>query len=384
MSMTAITGLPGNGKTLYAIWQIQREAQREQRPVFYAGIRGLTLAGWKPIDPYDWMSAPARSIVVIDEAQDTHDAPGSGKDRGTLFGVRTRGEAPEWVKQLAKHRHLGIDIVILTQHPMLLDTMVRRLVDRHLHLVRRWGMQSSTVHEWREVRDDCHKRRTGSSKSVFKFPKEAFGWYASAEAHTMKVRVPWRVWGFGVTLLVLVALAWWIWGRLAAQVVPGLRSVHTVGQAQASPGPMAPAGAAGGQGLRVSGQAPGQPLGRYEWVSQWEPRVQGLGYTAPVYDELTRPQEVPYPAACVVMREECRCYTQQATRLDVPEPLCRSLVERGFFVAWRGQVHGDQAKPAALPASVPAVLPAAGPGLIVIGDSPRGPAAAQRVSVLER
>lgn len=384
MTLMVVTGLPGNGKTLWTLCHVKAWAERDNRPVFFAGVKGLKL-DWEDIDPYEWHKAPANAIVVIDEAQRAHDDAKGGKARGKLFGVRQRGDVPDWVSQLEVHRHGGIDVVLITQHPMLLDTHVRRLAGRHVHLVRRFGLQSSTVHEWAEVREDCHKRRSGSSASSWRFPREAYAWYTSAEAHTVKVRIPWRVWAFGVTLLVLVALAWWIWGRVVAQMTPALRSVATTGQAQASPGPMSPSGAAGGQGLRVPGQSSVQPMGRYEWVSQWEPRVPGLGYTAPAYDDLTRPQEVPYPAACVVMRKECRCYTQQATRLDVPEPLCRSLVERGFFVAWRGQAHqSDQARPVALAASVPSVVPQSGSGLIVIGDSPRGPAAAQRVSVLDR
>lgn len=380
MSCTLITGLPGNGKTLYAIWTVQQRAQAEHRPVFYSGIKDLQL-DWEKIDPYEWHKAPVNAIVVIDEAQRSHDEPDSKKARGKLFGVRPRGEEPDWVTQLEVHRHGGIDLVLLTQHPMFVSSHVRKLCDRHLHLIRRWGLSSSTVHEWGEVREDCHRRRADSSKATFKFPRQAYGWYKSAEAHTMRVRIPWRVWAMGGVLLALAGLVWFVWSRLAAQLAPKLPVSQSV--QHASPGPMrvgAPGGD-GGQGLRP----PGQALTRYEWVAQWEPRVQGLGYTAPAYDDLTKPVEVPYPAACVVMKKECRCYTQQATRLDVPDALCRAVVDRGFFVAWRGQGQRDQARPVAVGASAPSPATAVpGAGLIVIGGEPRGPAVSQRVSVLDR
>lgn len=35
----------------------------------------------------------------------------------------------------------------------------------------------------------------------------------------------------------------------------------------------------------------------------------GSVYSAPTYDEVTKPVYVPYPAACVVFRDECRCYS---------------------------------------------------------------------------
>lgn len=373
MSINLITGLPAGGKTCYAVWWVEQWRKREQRPVFYAGIRGLKL-DWQPIDPYEWRNAPAGAIVVIDEAQRAHDPAG----KKPLFAPCQRNAVPAWVADLTVHRHGGIDLVLITQHPSLLDTSVRRLVDRHVHVVRRWGLQAATLHEWRECRDDCNRKRSDSSKTAWRYPREVYGWYESAEVHTMKVSIPWRVWGLGLVLLAFVALVWFIWSRIAAQLQPKQPVAH--GQAFSSAGPMPVSNA--GQGLR----APGQVLGRFEWVSQWEPRVPGLAYTAPAYDEQTRPVEVPYPAACVVMRKECRCYTQQATRLDVPEPLCRSIVDRGFFVGWRGQQQQrDQVHPVTVGASAPGALVASpGPGLIVIGDGPRGPAAAQRVSVLEK
>lgn len=38
-----ITGLPGNGKTLYTISTVKKMSEGENRPVYYAGIPELTL-----------------------------------------------------------------------------------------------------------------------------------------------------------------------------------------------------------------------------------------------------------------------------------------------------------------------------------------------------
>jgi zona occludens toxin len=363
MGVTVVTGLPGNGKTLYTLWMVEKRRKEEHRPVFYSGIKDLSLE-WEAIDPYEWHRAPANAIVVIDEAQRSHDdVQDQKRGRGKLFGVRPRGEEPDWVTQLEVHRHGGIDLVLLTQHPMFLSAHVRKLADRHLHLVRRFGLQSSTVHEWVEVREDCHKRRADSSKSAFRFPREAFRWYKSAEAHTMKVRVPWRIWGMGLTVLALIGLISFVVHRLAAQVRgPG---VQPAGQVAPQPGGGFPGGASGGQGLRVAGQ----PLSRGEWVAQWEPRVSGLAYTAPVYDEATKPVAVPYPAACVVIRGGCGCWSQQGTRLDVPDGLCRRIVSGGFFVAWDAEGRRVERRPAVSSAqsvAVPALQQPQGPALVVI------------------
>jgi len=73
-----------------------------------------------------------------------------------------------------------------------------------------------------------------------------------------------------------------------------------------------------------------------QWIAEQQPRVQGLAYSAPIYDDVTKATEAPYPAACVRSENNgCRCYSQQGTRLDVPLELCGQIIERGFFVAWK-------------------------------------------------
>jgi len=52
-----------------------------------------------------------------------------------------------------------------------------------------------------------------------------------------------------------------------------------------------------------------------EWLVQQEPRVHGLALSAPAYDEVTKPVVAPYPATCICSSTQCRCYSQQGTRL---------------------------------------------------------------------
>jgi hypothetical protein len=60
------------------------------------------------------------------------------------------------------------------------------------------------------------------------------------------------------------------------------------------------------------------PLTPREYVESYSPRIDGLAYTAPVYDEVTKPTEAPVPVACIESASKgCRCWSQQATRLDM-------------------------------------------------------------------
>ena len=177
--IVTITGLPGNGKTLYALQFVKAWAEKENRPVFYHGIKGIQLSPDKdPKDPCyssvtwqeieakpeqingqevmvpQWWLAPKLAIVLIDEAQNCG------------FGVRGRGQVPEWARKLEVHRHLGIDLVFITQQPSLIDAHDRALSERHFHLMRKFGAQRATVHEFKSgVRDNVNKSRTGSIRA---------------------------------------------------------------------------------------------------------------------------------------------------------------------------------------------------------------------------
>lgn len=98
-----------------------------------------------------------------------------------------------------------------------------------------------------------------------------------------------------------------------------------------------------------------------EYVASYVPRVPGLQYTAPVYDELTKPSRVPVPAACVQIRGGCECWTQQGTHLETTQQICDQVVKRGYFEAFdadgRAPKNQERVQVVQQPASAPAVEP---------------------------
>lgn len=366
MPITLVTGLPGHGKTLYSLVRWKELAEREGRPVFHSsglsadGIPGLSLP-WQAWDPLKWFQLPAKALMLMDECQ-------------RVFPIRGRGaDVPEHVRQLETHRHLGLDLVLITQDPMLIDPHVRRLVDRHFHVVRSFGMERATVHEYvNGVRDMVSKSRGDSIRHTFSFPKSAYAWYRSAEVHTVKRRIPVRAVLMLAAPLVALGAAGWFYLRTDARLSGELEG-SGIGRVEA--------GAAGGDSgsLVRSRGGVGGPGGAgaleaamtpQEFARFYHPRVPGLAHTAPAFDQVTAPVVAPYPAACVASASRCHCYSQQATRLDVPAQLCRQIAAGGFFVAW--QVPGAASAPATV------VRPPDPPmgGGISLGGTPPGDRAA--------
>jgi zona occludens toxin len=321
--ITLITGLPGNGKTLFALWFVKQKAERENREVYYHNIKDLTLP-WSPFDAEKWMHLPKGSIIVFDEAQ-------------FVFSKKPNGsKLPDFYEQLAVHRHSGFDLVIITQHPSLIDNFVRQLVGQHFHAVRKFGLQRATIYEWGSVNPGPQLASSQKSAIPLKwaYPKEVFGYYKSAEVHTVKRSIPGKL-----VLAVLFVAGVLAFGYFAL----------TQFQGRGAKAEQAKTGSAAAISSDTSGSAGGSSGGSAklgldpvadakQYVFKETPRVAGLPQTAPKYDKLTEPVRVPVPAACVQIGDitskkaiRCKCYTQQGTPMDVEFNMCVQFAQHGFF-----------------------------------------------------
>ncbi len=320
--ITLLTGFPGNGKTLYLLDWIERWAKQENRPVYFSGIEftpaGLLRFGeWIEFEPMKWNECPPGAIVVIDECQ-------------RIFRNRSiNAVAPKFVTDLETHRHLGIDLVFITQHPMLVDPALRRLTGQHLHAVRTFGMEGSVIHEWPQVRENCDKPvgRKDSTAKPFKFNKSLYGLYKSAEQHTMKRNIPWKIKMLFILPLVLAGLVYLIYNSIMSRIHP--ESEPAASKQQAS-GFVSSSRKGNGSENDIDPIADAR-----KYVFESTPRIVGMPHTAPKYDGVTAPITAPVPVSCVASKTKCNCYSQQATIMDVSDDTCRTIVARGFFVDFK-------------------------------------------------
>ena len=365
MAITLVTGLPGHGKTLWTLARLKPLAESENRPVFHNAIAGLTIEGWQIQDPLKWFDLPSNSYMVIDECQ-------------KHFPIRARSSVvPPHVAELETHRHLGIDLYMITQHPMLVDTNVRKLVDRHFHVVRKFGTKFATVYEFPTgVQDSPEKNRhkNGVVRHEWRYPKAVFDWYKSAEVHTVKSRLPARVWVILAMFLLLPLVFWLVYHRLVVQ--------H--GQAEKAEAAAAAASAASTPNIAVPGRAPGAnisrqaaPMSTAEYLAQFRPRIAGLAFTAPTYDAITKPVEAPYPSVCAYGPQfACRCWSQRGFSLVVPKALCEQLAKDPIDPYWlrrgpRGyELPGSGAAPLANDAAMPVLAAPAVIPQVVAGAMP--------------
>lgn len=310
-----ITGTNGAGKTLNTLKWVRERSLKENRPVCHNGrfapVPGGELSSWKRIDFKDWQKEPDGTIFVIDECH--NDLP----VRGASAAV------PDEVRMLAEHRRRGMDFYLITQHPQNVDNFVRRLIGSpgwHRHLKRTFGADLVSCIEWDAVNPNCEKPGSGKSGTVtmVPFPKEVYTWYTSASLHTGKKNIPRSVWIAIASLIIAPVFLYF--------AISGV-SKNVRKDASSSPASVSKPGSTRSDESRVVTAA--------EYVDARKPRIPGFPHTAPIYDAVAQPVEAPYPAACVLMQGQCKCYTQQATQLFVPDGLCEHIVRNGFFVDFK-------------------------------------------------
>ncbi len=179
------TGVPGSGKTLLLIELIYQNFQSEQIRPLFSNVAGLDFDALRcfPLpDPEKWYDLPDGCIIVIDECQ-------------RWFPPRANGSAvPEHIKRFETHRHQGLDIYLITQHPKLIDVNLRKLAGRHRHCYRPFGMKQRTVLEWNSVCEEPEPNNSTSTalSTKVKFDESLFKYYKSATVHTHKTRMPWK------------------------------------------------------------------------------------------------------------------------------------------------------------------------------------------------
>lgn len=320
MPIFLVSGNPGSGKTLKVVGRILAERKAGRR-VFVHGLNGLAThdkegneIGWEPLpDPMTWATLPTGSLVVIDEAQGPWPA--------------SRSEVPDAIRELSKHRHYGIDFLLTTQYPNFLSKYVRDLVDDHQHHVRRFGTPSAKVFRWQEGQEDVKGEgtRARAEVSTWMFPSALYGLYKSADAHTIKARIPRKIIVTGVLALAVVAAGLFGW--------VSIQDFGKGGDAQAAE---AAAPAAG-----TAANAPHeQKRTAAQYAARMIPRVPSQPWSAPAFDDLD--PGLPPRVFCASSEESCTCLTEQGTPWVMPDTQCRTIARWGQYDPFRGEREREQ------------------------------------------
>lgn len=319
--LTLITGAPGTGKTA-ALVKLLDELSKD-RTIFVNGIPELKINHVELVDPANWMNeVPDGAAVVIDEVQTVWRPRGPGS------------KVPDHIAALETHRHRGLDFFIITQGPNLVDSNVRALVGRHIHL-RDLGVLGRYWYEWPECADNCRTGwRNAPIKKKYRLPKAIFDKYKSASIHIKPIR------SFPVVLVVLLAaligagfLVWRSYQAITARMAPA--EVPSEDSAPVDRGRADDLVPAPVRTPAVMAQS--APDERVDFI----PRLSDRPWTAPAYDHLRQVQHVPYIAGGLCVDDDCRCFAEDGGRLDVSSDACLDWINSRSFTPYRARVSAS-------------------------------------------
>ena len=352
------TGKPGAGKTLCALVDFVAMLRKEDdvRPAYVCGVDGLKTdhPDLEGLDiqvlerAEDWPTLPDGSLVFIDEVQ------------RFLRPRRSGGAIAEYQAGLETHRHRGMDFFFTTQGVHLLDGQVHPLVDRHVHLHRGSHREGCWRYEWAEAKRSPRGETAKDSAEVAKrqpFNKKAYDWYTSAEVHTHKRRIPWRL--LRVVSIPILLISFMIWNASSSQFVrswfgfdepPGVDASETVGDELLQDDR--------GNGYIAStdrAETKKRKLEDMTWQEMFRPAEDGKPWSAPIFRRsFTSGAVLPVPQ-CVQLEPindtgDCRCYSQQGTRLEgVSLASCMYVVRYGFYDPRGRSGAGEDAPPTTSP-----------------------------------
>ena len=320
------TGVPGSGKTSSVVNMLMtdesythftdKDGVKKKRPLFVNGIPELKIEHEELTDeqikekPFqDFL--PYGSLVIIDEAQ-------------RLMGTRSAAsKVPPFIEALALHRHHGLDIVLITQHPSFLDSFVRKLVQRHMHVsIKPVGRK---LYEWNECVDqpDSSVNIAKAIERTFVVPKKSFGMYKSAEVHTKpKRRIP--------KSLIFVALFLPLLIGFAVYTINGMSKRFSADEQQTTATTVASSDVDGTS--EPQNTAAPADIGQNLKPEDFVPVLAEKPESKPIYNGVRQVKTFEYPVGCVDGgKSGCTCYSSQGTPLkEITKAMCKDYVKNGL------------------------------------------------------
>jgi len=274
------------------------------------------------------------AIILVDEAYE------SG-----MFPRRPAGRfLPRHVERVAKHRHFGIDFIMICQSPKKqMDDFLHDLIEEHYHVRRRFGLPFVHMKRWDRFESNPDKA-VPLTTTRRKYPKHVFKLYTSTKYDTSEKRVPWYYWAAGALALWVAYSLWFAKERFDNR----LSGTNT---------PEAAAKGLGVDGARATGATTNRSEGRRDrgtqeqYVESFTPRVPGQPWSAAAYDGLSVPGEPPR-VFCMVAgpgidaqlnsRElSCGCKTEQGTTYEMDFDTCATIARHGQYEPFLASRKGD-------------------------------------------
>ena len=351
-----VTGTPGTGKTAMVVDMILNNVDGlfkmtiedgtvVDRPLYFCHIDGLDAKKFKAheLSEEEIQSAPLDQIMpqggvlIVDEADYT-------------YPVRPPSQAvPPYIKTLKELRHHGFTLILMVQHPTMIDRYIRQLVGKHIHLERK--AIGTKRYEFFRCEESLNAAAfTSVVGSSYSPPKEAFKYYKSASQHIKfkkKLHPVFIMIPIGIVFMFYLGVPLFSkWFGLSNDQIQKQKSEQQHAKIEE-------------QDVLNVVQPPTLPQqSKFQEAAAsvpefseayYRPRVEDMPETAPVYDGIRAVNRMESVAACIKGRKGCDCYTDLGTKVLIKPETCRDWAENGLpFNPYRqegaGMAEGQNAR----------------------------------------
>ncbi|UOO89824.1 zonular occludens toxin domain-containing protein [Vitreoscilla massiliensis] len=260
---------------------------------------------------------PVGSLIIVDECH-------------YVYPVRPSSRpAPDYIAKLTELRHQGHTLIIMTQHPANIDSYVRNLVSRHIHLARKQA--TTRLYEWNECMTSFSPMVLKDATSrLYRPPKKAFDYYKSSSVHVKhKRRISPMVY---VLLGCIISIAFIIY-RFSGKNEPE-QAISVAPQTELDvqmasdvlPNATQPNMATTSSGANNDTPQAGQSLKPTDFV----PTIPEKPESKPLYDGIRQPKTFEQVKGVMISKGKCTAYSQQGTVVNVSDVFCKKWAKEGL------------------------------------------------------
>ena len=362
-----ITGSPGTGKTAMVLSWIRKNHdglfkypvlmgvddkgneiyENMPRPIFVNDIDDIDhkFFGTQDISDDEIKADAIENVVPTPTASDPSILPPVLiiDEAHRIYPVRSAtAKNPPYVESLAKLRHHGVTLILLTQHPSTIDKFVRDRIGKHVHIIRsKVGSKAYTFYDVQNTLTKSALQNEGMM-DFYTIDKQVFEHYKSASTHVKFKKKTQKVLflfpAIIITMIIGFTLLYSNYGNLAN--FAGSETINTTPQTDLDV--QMASNAIGANNATQSAVATSSNSANNATVDKnpltpeaMTPRYQEQPESKPMYDDLRKPKSFEYPVAIIESKGHCKAYSEQGTLLDIPQNFCKKWLRDGRFNPYR-------------------------------------------------
>ncbi|NVJ62532.1 MAG: hypothetical protein HWE27_19245 [Gammaproteobacteria bacterium] len=280
----------------------------DEDSITYQDIEHLDLS-WKQFDdPTQIHTIPAGAVVLVDEVQN-------------IWPPRPSSKAmSDDVKFVTTHRHRGNDLVYISQDFLDTDQIIRRRMQQYVHFEFAGGENLYRYSHNKGFDPKSKADLATAQRDLVKRDKKYYGVYLSSVKHTQKPKMDPKL-KKGLTMLGAAALgiaacAYYMVGFVFSSLSPEVEAQEVQTESTSS---------------QPATATPIQYSSDDEYLTRFIPRSDALPFSSPIYDDFTRESQTYPELTCVIVNNDCSCYTQQATAYAIDLQHCVNIAVYGYF-----------------------------------------------------